>query len=67
MTIRPCKCGHTPQFVHAKHGDIRTMQLMCACGKPCGALLMYKKPEDYDRTMRAGIDGWNLSGQVAAN
>jgi hypothetical protein len=59
--IRPCKCGHTPIFVHSKHGDTRMMRLTCACGAK-GAALLYTKPKDFDRMVQAAIDGWNLVG-----
>jgi hypothetical protein len=61
LEIRPCSCGATPKYREARHGRIRTMQLWCRCGKPCGAILMYTNPVDKKRMAVAGIDGWNLA------
>jgi hypothetical protein len=59
--VRPCSCGKAPRFVKAKRAGVHTLQLMCKCGQPCGAVLMYTRREDESRMRQAGIDGWNMS------
>jgi hypothetical protein len=61
LKLRKCKCGYTPVFRQGKSGDVGMLQLVCACGET-GAVLMYTKPEDKERMVQAGIDGWNLGG-----
>lgn len=59
-TIRPCKCGSTPAYRESQKGDVHILRLWCACGKPCGAQLMFTKREHEAAMRQAGIDGWNL-------
>lgn len=59
-SLRPCQCGAAPAFHSWRTGEIRQLQLKCACGAH-GAVLMYKKPEDRAVMEQAAIDGWNLA------
>jgi hypothetical protein len=58
--IRPCKCSATPKFLTCHDGPGVLIQLTCTCDRK-GAALIYTRPEDRDRMVQAGIDGWNLA------
>lgn len=59
MTIRPCKCGSTPEFDRSISGSVYIIQLRCKCGRH-GATLMFTKPDDRLKMEQAAVDGWNM-------